>query len=241
MDVPIRPPSGWGKDGLSEFLESAHRNRLASFANKRDWYQLLLAIDQCFLKVGSGWINPHNVVAAILFFQSYARYRCACEHALAGQIGETFVAIRSLIESAGYALHIHRNVGHDEIWLGRHVDEASRKKAKDNFTIAKVRDSIRAADRMGVVIFNELYDRSIDFGGHPNERSVTGSMVINNVGNDKEIQFMFLHVDDLALDHAMKSAAQAGVCALSILGDVFSARFELLGVNAEIVRLKQGL
>jgi hypothetical protein len=48
---PLRPPSGWGADHLSAFIETAHRNRFATFANKRVWFQRLQGIDDCFMRV----------------------------------------------------------------------------------------------------------------------------------------------------------------------------------------------
>jgi hypothetical protein len=226
---------------LSEFLEAAHQNRFATFANKPDQYLRLTQIDKCFARIGDGWMNPPNLVPPLLFFRSHAAFRAACEHAMAGQIIDTFVSIRALIETAGYALHIHRNPSLEEVWLRRHDDESCEKKVKQEFKISKVRESIRASDREGVKIFAMLYERSIDFGAHPNERAVTGSMSVSKADSSSNYKLLLLQGDGLPLDHALKSAAQAGVCALEILGNVFSARYELLGVREKLPLLKNGL
>lgn len=243
LKVPstISPPPGWGCDGLTEFLETAHQNRFATFTNKNAEYQRLSHIDECFTRIGGEWINPPNLVTPLLFFRCHAAFRATCEHAMSGQIIDTFVSIRNLIETAGYALHIYRNPGMDEIWLRRHDDEASMKAAKSEFKIANVRKSIRAANRNGEDVFRMLYERSIDFGGHPNERAITGSMSLVEEESRSNYQLLLLQGDGLPLDHALKSAAQAGVCALDILGDVFSARYELLGVRERMPALKSGL
>ena len=241
MSKPCPSPQGWGEDALTEFLETAHRNRFATFVNKDEEYRRLSLIDQCFTRIGDGWMNPSNVITPLLFFRSHAAFRAACEHAMAGQIIDTFVLIRAVLETAGYALHIHRNPGLDETWLRRHDDAACDKKVRAEFTIAKVRESVRAANREGAKVFQALYDRSIDFGGHPNERAVTGSMSLDQTGPSSNYQLLLLQGDGLPLDHALKSAAQAGMCALDILGDVFAARYELLGVRAKMAALKSGL
>lgn len=241
ISASIPVPPGWGEDGLTYFIENAHQNRFATFANKPDQYRRLADIDQCFMRISDGWINPQNEITALLFIRSHGAFRAVCEHAMAGQIADTFVLIRALIETAGYALHIHRNPCLNEIWLRRHDDEASANKVKNEFTIAKVRESVKASDREGVKIFQMLYDLSIDFGGHPNERAITSSMALEESGANKLVNLILLQGDGLPLDHALKSTAQAGVCALEILGAVFSARYELLGVRAKLPKLKVGL
>ena len=75
----------------------------------------------------------------------------------------------------------------------------------------------------------------------PNEQSVTGSLVINEQNDRKEFLQIYLHGDGLMLDHALKTTAQSGVAALEILQEVFAARFELLGVRAELLELRKGL
>ena len=115
------------------------------------------------------------------------------------------------------------------------------KAVKREFKIKKVRATIAAANQHTARVFDELYQRSIDFGAHPNERSVTGSMSITDVDAGKRFDSVYLHGDGLALDHALRATAQAGVCALEILSEVFPARFELLGVRAEVLELRKGL
>ena len=49
------------------------------------------------------------------------------------------------------------------------------------------------------------------------------------------------HGDGPALDIALKTTAQCGMCAMEILQGVFNARFELLGINAAMLELRKGL
>lgn len=56
-----------------------------------------------------------------------------------------------------------------------------------------------------------------------------------------EYEQLYLHGDGLQLDHALRTVMQAGVCALEILQEVFPGRFELLGVRADLLHLRQGL
>lgn len=241
MGHPIVSPPGWGSDALTEFLEAAHQNRFATYANKKREYQRLSEIDECFSDIERAWTNPANLITPLLFIRCHAAFRATCEHAMAGQTVDSFVSLRNLIETAGYALHIHRNPDLGEIWLRRHHDQAGMNAVKREFMISKVRESIRSTNKAGDDVFELLYERSIDFGGHPNERAITGSLKANRIESGSNFRIIMLHEDGLPLDHALKSAAQAGVCALDIMGDVFPARYELLGVRERIPALKQGL
>lgn len=241
MRRPLQPPQEWGKDSLTEFLETAHQNRWATFANKKDWFQRLVRLDACFMQIVKNWLNPSSIIAPLFFFRCHAAYRAACEHALAGQVADLFPQIRSCLEYAGYALHIHKNADLGEKWLKRHDDESTMKAVKSEFTVSNIRTTIGKANQQAAKVFEELYQRAIDFGAHPNERSVTSNLAIKEQEGRKELQQIYLHGDSLALDHGLKTTAQTGVCALEILREVFPERFELLGIQAELLALRKGL
>ena len=115
------------------------------------------------------------------------------------------------------------------------------KAMKNEFKISEIKETIKQMNQHTSIVFDELYQRAIDFGGHPNERAVTGNLAINKQGDRREFQQIYLHSDGLTLDHALKTTAQAGVCAMEILQEVFSERFELLGIRDELLEIKKGL
>jgi hypothetical protein len=49
------------------------------------------------------------------------------------------------------------------------------------------------------------------------------------------------HGDGVALDHSLKTVAQCGMIALELLQIPFNGRFELLGVNAAMLKLRKDL
>ena len=53
----------------------------------------------------------------------------------------------------------------------------SRKLIRRTFTQTAIRDSIATKDTKLSEIYQALYERSIDFGAHPNEKAVTSSLV----------------------------------------------------------------
>lgn len=238
---PLPPPQGWGADSLTEFLETAYQNRWATFTNKSDWFRRLARLDACFMRIAKDWLNPSDIIAVLLFLRCHAAYRAVCEHALAGQVSALFPQVRACLEYAGYALHIHKNTGLGETWLRRHDNESTMISVKDEFTVSNIRATIGKTNQQAARVFKELYDRAIDFGGHPNERAITSNLAIKEAEDRKEFQQIYLHGDSLALEHGLKTTAQTGVCALEIFQEIFSARFELLGVRNELLELRKGL
>jgi len=115
------------------------------------------------------------------------------------------------------------------------------KAMKAAFSYRKVLAAVTAVNQHAGERFEKLYQRTIDFGGHPNERSVTGNMSMVEEGDRRVMLPFMLQGDGPALDLALKTTAQCGVCSLEILQEVFGALFELLGVKAAILGLRKGL
>ncbi len=87
---PKLPPPGWADDSLTEYIENAYRQRFATFANKRDWFQRLARLDRCFLRVVKDWINPPDILTPLLFIRCHSAYRVACEHAWQAKLPKLF-------------------------------------------------------------------------------------------------------------------------------------------------------
>jgi hypothetical protein len=236
----MRAPPGWGSDSLSAFWEAARSNQFGTFVKKRP-NNRLVAIDNAFVEVSKRWTNPQSELAAMLFLRCHSAFRAAAGHAAAGQAVECYVMNRAALEFAAYALHIFRNPDFGMVWLNRHQDEASMRAARTAFSHREVQTTVAAVNQHAGERFEQLYQRTVDFGGHPNERSVTSNMSMIEEPDRRVMLAVFLHADGPALDMALKTTAQCGVCSLEILQGVFNALFEILGVNAAMLELRRGL
>jgi hypothetical protein len=127
------------------------------------------------------------------------------------------------------------------IWLNRHQSAVDLKAARDALTHAKVLATVTTVNRHAAKRFEDLYQRTIDFGGHPNERSVTGNMKMVDEPDRRVMLMVMQHADGPELNMALKTTAQCGMCALEMLQGAFNARFELLGINADMLVLRKGL
>ena len=107
--------------------------------------------------------------------------------------------------------------------------------------MSNVRPTVAKCDgRLGTV-FDTLYERAIDFGGHPNERAIMGSLKIEKGRERIEVQQIYLHADGPALRAAVKTTAEAGLCALFVLQNVsaLTTRFQILGLREEMQALRK--
>jgi hypothetical protein len=238
---PGAVPQGWGSDELTKFWDAARQNQFGTFARKQPLYKRSSDIDALFVRVSKDWLNPDDEIAAMLLLRCHSAFRTAAGLAAAGQAAETYVMNRAVLENAAYALHLHRDTAVRMIWLDRHQSDAALKASRDALTHAKVLATVTAVNQHAAKRFEELYQRAIDFGGHPNERSVTGNMKMVDEPNRRVMLAVMQHADGPELNMALKTTAQCGMCALEMLQGVFNARFELLGINAAMLELRKGL
>jgi hypothetical protein len=243
---PVAPnqnpkPPGWTDDELSTFIEATHQNQYATFFKKRSAMSKLVAIDAQFAKVTKGWLNPPSEVLAMLFIRCHGAFRTAASLAMSGQAAEMYVQCRAMLEYAAYAVHIHRDPALAMVWLNRHQSAAEMEAQKAAFSHRKVAASVTAANMRAGKRFEDLYQRAIDFGGHPNERSVTGNMRMVEETDRRVMLAVLLHGDGPELDVALTTAAQCGMVSLEMMQVIYNAKFEVLGINAAMLELRKGL
>jgi len=234
-------PPRWGDDRLSSFVDQAFNNTLGSFVQKHARFAVLERVDQNFLRIGENLINPPDFFGALLLLRAHSAYRAACRLAMSGQVPDAFPVLRACLEYSLYALHINTTPALGEVWLRRHDDAASLRRVRQEFTNAGVMATLRNRDANLFPIIEQLYERSIDFGAHPNERAITGSMAIERQPGRVEIQQIYLHGDSPSLDHGLKTTAQVGLGSLCIFQHIFLQRFRLLGIQDMIDQLRRDL
>jgi len=95
-------------------------------------------------------------------------------------------------------------------------------------------------ERLGQ-IYEDLYDRTIQWGAHPNEKTVTQSLGLKSNPGETVLEQVYLQEDGYVLDSWIRTANQVGICVLKIFEFVHPERFEKLEVHARIDSLAQGL
>lgn len=110
---------------------------------------------------------------------------------------------KSCLEYADY-LTIFNKPELEAIFTNRHVSAADIHAQKEAFRISEIRNVIESFDSQLAKIFNELYQRSIDFGGHPNPCGTFSAVKIENSGPPILSMTAFM-TDPPILQHARRA------------------------------------
>jgi FAD/FMN-containing dehydrogenase len=238
-----RPP-GWDKPKMTDYLEALWANTIATFAVKPECTRLF-RIDDVMMEVATNWTGgsptAQTIVPLMLYFRSHSAFRAAAALGLGGAHVEGYATLRQCLEFAGYAALVHGDPSLAEIWWGRDQGEESEKRVRRAFTHGAVRAAIEKSDARLSGIYEALYDRVIQWGAHPNEKSVTGNLKLDLQNDETRLLQVYLHGDSKQLDHWLRTANQVGICALKVFRVVHAARFEALGVVPGYEALSNGL
>jgi hypothetical protein len=236
-----RVPPSWADDSLSRFIKDTLFNTYATFHNLKTPYNRLKGTHILFAKIVDNIEGTPDWFAAFFLVRSHSAFLGAVRLALSGQIPEAYMVLRGCLENALYGLYVTRNPSSQETWLRRHDDEESKKKVKKEFKISNLLDLLEKNDKKLRSIAGDLYERTVDYGGHPNERAFF-SVAKKSVDEHKTtIQSGYLIGNEPALQLCLKSCAQIGLCSLSIFQLIYRERFGILGLSDEMNALKGGL
>ena len=234
-------PDLWGKDDLSDFLEGNYRNTIASFANLRSDWDRLVEVNNVYQKVRENLNQCEEFISTFFFFRAHSSFLATTRLALAGQVSEAYMVMRGCLESALYAVYVAGDTSRQEMWLRRHDDEASQRCVRSCFTIAKLMSHVKQRDRTIAQIAKRLYDHTIDYGAHPNERSVNTQVKCGKSGSRFTFEFSYFQLGNVPHSACLLSTVRIGVCSLDLFGLVIPERYRILEIDKILGRVKRGL
>jgi hypothetical protein len=179
MELPLNTSTD---DNLQNFLRVAEQTFEEALKELREPLRLLTEVDSlyvAFLRQGGG-IKP--ATSSILLLNAHASFRAAIRLAFSGQLLPVFMTLRGSIESALYANGMVVEPRLTDVWLHRDESDKARQECRDEFTVGKMfRAVVQAQDKEFADRLREMYDATIDFGAHPNNRSLLASTRIEGV------------------------------------------------------------
>lgn len=113
-------------------------------------------------------------VAAFLTLNAFMLYTSSIRMTLTGHVAAVPPLFRTALESACYSFLIKKDPKAESIWLSRHKDEASLVACRKYFgnAVKKVASLIGEYSPSNEKWINEGYQTTIDFGAHPNPKSI---------------------------------------------------------------------
>ena len=243
MEPQSLPP--WGDDPLSTFMSEADHNERACALNWPDAYAvlrrahgLLARVDE-ILEKDPG--DVHLLAPRLLIFRSHSAVLAATRLAMSGQAFEAQPVLLAAIEQAWYALYIAKDPApptRAQIWWDRDDSPQATKLCKDEFTVGNVRRTHEGLDAGTAAAMRHLYEGTITFGAHPNERGVASSLRIDRSRRDAvTVGVGFLHPGTTTMVAALKEAVDVAVGVAKTVGLIYPERFRIADVDEDIDRL----
>ena len=235
----------WDNDPLSSLLADASRNERITALKLPKVYSLLKQVHAVFESVADAIrTDPQEglLLPYLLFFRVHSSFLVAVRLTMAGQAFEANLALRAAIEQAWYALHIARDPRPPErimIWLQRHETPEAQKKCKDEFTVSRVRSTHEALDSTSAGLLRQLYDVTIDFGAHPNERGIFASVQREETERVITHRVGILYPEPRLMTSTLKIAVEVAITVLKVSQLISPSQLRVEGLDlciGQIVR-----
>jgi hypothetical protein len=164
----------WADSKLTDHIKTAYKNIGVSYRRLRPYCEMMVKAAEIF-EDADALLSPthqHSLIAAALFGRSYGCFIAAVRLSLSGQLSETSVLLRALLENALYAFHIVNDPPLATVWLDRHKNKSCEAQCKKDFQIGCMWKALEAKAPSLAKEAKKYYNAQIDRGAHPNERSV---------------------------------------------------------------------
>ena len=158
---------------LQDYLVAAFENAQDHAAEPPQLMPLVDQMDQIFQQEIFAHDFEVHPTAGLLVMNAYTMLLSAVRQALSGHVVSTYPIARTALESACYAFLIARDGAKADIWFHRHDSDKAHKRCRDTFTVAKAVKELKSIDPVMAEYVQAHYDALIDFGAHPNRKSVT--------------------------------------------------------------------
>ncbi len=236
----IDAPPQWGNDDFTKFYDDCLKNKFATLIRKPEVARLK-EIDGCFRIIFKNALNPKPAYPMQFLLRAHSSFLVASGLAMSGQVFEATAICRLCLEASAYGFYIGADDSRFKIWINREQNKQTKDKARNEFMSSKISKYLeKEAPALGK-IYNQLYQQTIDFGAHPNEKGFSGNTRIVETEDRVEISQIYLQGDGLALDYSLVTVSRIGIWALSIFQLLYAARWEILGVRAKLEQLRVGL
>lgn len=202
----------------------------------------LTSIDAIFKKLLANPVNPRPLLPMAFLHRAHSLYLSSSGATMAGQLHALPAILRSCLEQAAYGHFIGDDYARWERWMSRHELRSGSQKDKwrKEFSHGAISRCLSEADPILGEIYKELYERTIDYGAHPNGIGASmGSHIEDLPDGGKDHQTLYLNINALMLTFGLKFTAQVGLCVLRIAREIYPSRMQALGVVWQLEDLCQ--
>lgn len=170
---------------IADYLHATLENAQDHIAAPPQLMYMVYHMDEIFQKeILAKGLEMHPT-AGFLALNSYVMLLAAVRQALSGHIVPVFPILRTALESSCYAYLIATDNSKALIWLNRHKSQSELDKCRNTFTVNKTVNGLKEISSEMAEYVKAHYDACIDFGAHPNEKSIFNHLTKIDSPNDR--------------------------------------------------------
>lgn len=171
--VILQVPDNY-RGSLVDYFEASRSQIFATHQACADGVSLINDLDVSFAALMRCFNNlPKQLcTSALMYTRAFATFRIAARSAMAGELYETFVLSRSVLESAvyGFACALSQEV--QRAWRDRALSDHARQNARNVFQWKKLKGLLNDSNQDLAERVNRFYQDLIDQGAHPNSEGL---------------------------------------------------------------------
>lgn len=228
-------------DRIIELVDQAHENVKSTLSQLPHVYQLLSSTMAAFEKAAPLFHHRHEMLLLGFCGRAAGALIGGVRLAASGQAQESYAVSRFAIENAQYAAHISSDPNPYEragSYLKRDESDDAKRACRKEFSFGRPAQSVRGLDARVGSRADQLYERTIDLGAHPNAWSTLAGIHRKAIEGGEEVGVYLMGDDPTQLALAMKTAIECALTALNIFRLLRPERFRIAGVEVHINTLE---
>lgn len=172
---------------LEDYLNGADETTRTLLAENGPLIQALRQTHDFFPRVLWAHSKQRGAVSQIVAMNSFMLFLAGARTALSGHQAAIFPILRTALEAACYSYLMSEDENLERVWLNRHDSPEALRACRRTFgkAVSHTAKALNEIQTGSGEIVTEAYDAAIDFGGHPNVRSVFGHVSLTEPNEDE--------------------------------------------------------
>jgi hypothetical protein len=230
--------STWGVDALSRTLDTAHANARRAFSVDSESCNPLVEIDSLYRHL-IGNVDPlEERLSGVMLMRCHSHFQGGVSLAMSGMVAEAYVLLNSALKTAMQGVFVASQPDRQQLWINRSNDDASRRLMREGFKAKNVRRHLRQLDPKTATICDKLLRRTTDHADHPSAQQRPHQPAAGRSAARKDLEY-FVEPGEVQ-HHCLRSAAQVGICCLSMFYYVYGDCYRSSGIPARLTKLRHG-
>ena len=203
--------------GIEAYLNAAAEAEKEALREQHKFIAYINELDELFRALVTGKAYSRHRACGFLSMNAHSSFLAATSTALRAQFAPTFVILRNSVESALYAYLVSRDGADGDLWQNR-ANNPDPVKVK--FTANRAIQKLAIHDPNLATMARDTYEWMIEFGGHPNPRSIIDHIKENEAEADGTVPFSMAYIHaagSVAAIRCLAACVENGCLAVAII------------------------